>query len=163
MLLEWQPFCYLNWENLLPTPIVSLSVNGTESVYIAPDSVEFISLAGPSFASLYTSLIFNWQRLAGAKILQIEGMDPYDYVDMVADTITGNYLDHGVRVNSVFSGYRLVGSSFSQKFGDLAGQEFSQIQNITFTVVTANSTQQETVTVPFLAVFMGSSFTDKDS
>lgn len=160
---QWQPFCYLNWENLLPTPIVSLSVNGTENVYIAPDSIEFISLAGPSFASFYTSLSFNWQRLAGAKVLQIEGMDPYDYVDMVADTVTGNYLDHGVRVNSVFSGYRLVGSSFSQKFGDLAGQQFSQIQNITFTVVTANSTQQETVTVPFLAVFMGSSFTDKDS
>ncbi|THH12597.1 hypothetical protein EW146_g7542 [Bondarzewia mesenterica] len=160
---EWWPFCYFNWENLLPTPIVSLEVNGTQNVYIAPDSVDFISLAGSSFANFYSALDFDWQRLAGAKVIQIEGMDAYDYVDVIADTVTGNYLDHGVRVNSVFSGYRFAGSSFSQKFGDLAGQQFSQAENISFTLIPAGSDQEESVTVPFLAAFMGSAFEDRDS
>ena len=159
----WLPNCYVNWEALLPTPVVSISVNGTEGVYIASDTVDFISQVPPGFASYYESIGFDWERLAGAQVLQIEGMDPYDYVDLVADTVTGTYLDHGVRVNSVFTGYRLTGSSFSQKFGDLAGRVFNPIQNLTFSLVLVGATEVEIVTVPFLDVFMGNSFSDQDS
>lgn len=153
----------MNWEALLPTPIVSISVGGNEGVYIASDAVDFISLVPEGFTSYYDSIGFDWKRLAGAQVLQIEGMDPYDYVDLVADTVTGSYLDHGVRVNSVFTGYRLSGSSFSQKFGDLAGRLFNPIENLTFSLVPVGTMQAETVTVPFLDVFMGNSFSDKDS
>lgn len=161
----WLPNCYVTWEALLPTPMVSLSVNGTENLYVVPDAVEFMSLVPQGLISHYESIDFNWERLAGVQVLQIEGMDPYGYVDLVADTVTGNYLDHGVRVNSVFSGYRLSGSSFSQKFGDLAGRVFNPIQNLTFKYVPVGATQAEaeTVTVPFLYVFTGSSFADRDS
>ncbi|KAI0267472.1 hypothetical protein BC834DRAFT_822437 [Gloeopeniophorella convolvens] len=159
----WLPSCYVNWEALLPTPIVSISVNGVEGVYIAPDAVEFAALIPPGFTSFYESINFDWQRLAGAQVLQIEGLDPYDYVDQVADTVTGTYLDHGVRVNSVFTSYRLSGSSFSQKFGDLAGRLFNPIANLTFSLIPVGETQAETVTVPFLDVFMGSGFSDQAS
>lgn len=159
----WLPSCYVTWEALLPTPVVSLSVNGVEGVYIAPDAVDFISIVPPGFTSYYKSIGFDWKRLAGARVLQIEGLDPYDYVDSVADTVTGNYLDHGVRVNSVFTGYRLSGSSFSQKFGDLAGRVFNPIENLTFSLMTVGATQAEIVTVPFLDVFTGNSFSDRDS
>jgi hypothetical protein len=161
--IVWWPNCYVNWEALLPTPIVSLSVDGIECVYIAPDIVDFVSLIPPGFTSFYESVGLDWQRLAGAQVLQIEGMDPYDYVDWVADTVTGNYLDHGVRVNSVFTGYRLSGSSFSQKFGDLAGRMFDPIENLTFSLLPVGETQAENVTVPFLDVFLGNGFSDMDS
>jgi len=159
----WLPHCYVTWEALLPAPIVSILVDGVEDVYIAPDVNEFISLIPRGFASFYASIGFDWQRLAGARVLQIEGMDPYDYVDQVADTVTGNYLDHGVRVNSVFTGYRLSGSSFSQRFGDLAGRVFNPIENLTFLLLPHGASHEETVTVPFLDVFMGNSFSDRDS
>ncbi|KAI0251842.1 hypothetical protein BJV78DRAFT_1125641 [Lactifluus subvellereus] len=160
---QWSPNCYVTWEALLPTPIVSLSVDGIESVYIAPDVVDFLSMVPPGFTSFYESIGFDWQRLAGARVLQIGGMDPYDYVDWVADTVTGNYLDHGVRVNSVFTGYRLSGSSFSQKFGDLAARVFNPVENLTFLLLPVGATKAENVTVPFLDVFMGNGFSDMDS
>jgi hypothetical protein len=159
----WLPNCYVVWEALLPTPVVSISVDGVEGVYIASDAAAFLSLVPKGFTSYYESSGFDWERLAGAEVLQIEGLDPYDYVDLVADTVTGNYLDHGVRVNSVFTGYRLSGSSFSQKFGDLAGRVFNPIQNLTFSLVPVGATQAEIVTVPFLDVFTGNSFSDRDS
>ena len=40
----WLPDCYVNWQNMLPTPVVSLEQNGTESVFIAPDAAEFFSI-----------------------------------------------------------------------------------------------------------------------
>lgn len=91
----------------MPAPIISLSDNGTESVYIVPDAVEFISLLGSNFTYYFDSIKFDWKRLAGAKVLQIGGLSPYDYVDEIAKTRSGNYLDHGVRVNSVYSSYRI--------------------------------------------------------
>ena len=159
----WSPNCYVTWEALLPTPVVSMLVAGAEGVYIAPDAVEFISMVPPGFTDYYSSISFDWQRLAGAQVLRIEDMDPYDYVDFVADTVTGSYLDHGVRVNSVFTSYRLAGSSFSQKFGDLAGRLFDPIETLTFSLIPVGETQPENVTVPFLDVFMGASFSDQNS
>ena len=161
--IVWYPNCYVAWEALLPTPVVSMSVGGVEGVYIAPDAVDFISLVPRGFTSFYDSIGFDWRRLAGAQVLRIEGLDPYDYVDFVAETVTGNYLDHGVRVNSVFTSYRLVSSSFSQRFGDLASRVFNPIQNLTFQLIPINATQPETVTVPFLHVFTGTSFSDQVS
>lgn len=87
--------------------MVSLDDNGTQNVYIAPDSVAFINLLGSNFTSYFDSLGFDWKRLAGAKVLQIGGIDAYDYVDHIASTVSGNYLDHGIRVNSVYTSYRI--------------------------------------------------------
>jgi hypothetical protein len=117
----------------------------------------------PGFTSYYDSIGLDLQRLAGAKVLQIEGMEPYAYVDCVADTVTGNYNDHGVRVNSVFTSYRLEGASYSQRFGDLAGRIFNQDESLTFSLLPVGKTQAETVTVPFLDVFLGNNFSDMNS
>ena len=91
----------------MPAPIISLDVNRTQNIYIAPDSVEFINQLGSNYTDYYNNMNFDWQRLAGTKVLQIAGMDPYDYVDYIAKTQSGNYLDHGVRVNSVYTSYRI--------------------------------------------------------
>jgi hypothetical protein len=75
-----------------------MEINGMQNVYVAPDAVEFISQLGTEYTSFYDSINLDWKRLAGAKILKINGLDAYDYVDHIASTQSGNYLDHGTCV-----------------------------------------------------------------
>lgn len=107
----------------------------------------------------------DWRRLAGAKVLEINGLGAYDYVDRIASNTSGNFLDHGVRVNSVFSSYRIdATNAFSQRIGDLAGPPFPDPESVTFTLITVNSTEEETVTVPYLSEYLGPQpFTDAAS
>lgn len=146
----------------MPAPVISLDENGVQSLYIAPDSVELFLQLGSVFTGFFDSLNFDWQRLAGARVVQIEGQYPYDYVDHIASTVSGNYLDHGVRVNSVFTSYRISGG-LSQRVGDLAGPSFISQTTLEFQLIVVNSSQVETVTVPYLSNFIGAPFTDKES
>lgn len=157
------PSCYNAFQNILPAPVISLEENGVQNLFIAPDSVEFISQLGKGYTSYFDSIGFNWKRLAGAKILQIEGMDPYDYVDLIARTVSGNYLDHGVRVNSVFTSYRINSGLFSQRLGDLAGPLDVTRTSLHFKLIAANSTTAEIVEIPYLADFIGNAFKDGPS
>ncbi|KAJ7628461.1 hypothetical protein FB45DRAFT_1028550 [Roridomyces roridus] len=157
---RWFPDCYTSYQNLLPAPIVSLEIDGVQGVYITPDLVDFVSLLGTGLTDLIT---IDWQRLAGAKVVSIEGQDPYTYVEHIANTVSGNYLDVGVRVNSVFSSYRLVANTYSQRFGDLAGPTGVAQNSLTFKLIVANSTKVETITIPYIASFVGLPFTDRDS
>jgi len=139
-------------------------VNGVEGVYVAPDAGDLIPLVGSNFTAFFDNIGFNWSRLAGAHIIAINGLPPYEYVDRIATNTSGNYLDHGVRVNSVFSSYRLDGNNlFSQRFGDLAGPPFPDPESVTYTLIPVNSTKPETVTVPYAADFIGAAFTDGPS
>ncbi|KAH9947801.1 hypothetical protein B0H21DRAFT_876506 [Amylocystis lapponica] len=162
---RWIPNCYTTYQNLLPAPVVTIEMDGTQNVYISPNAVSFISSVGSGYTSYLDSapVNFDWKPLAAAQVLQIEGMDAYDYVDHIADTETGNYLDHSIRVNSVFSSYRIVETAFSQRFGDLAGPSFPDRNNLTMTVALSNSTANQTVVIPYVASFLGSSFTDQAS
>ncbi|EIM87280.1 uncharacterized protein STEHIDRAFT_156264 [Stereum hirsutum FP-91666 SS1] len=160
---RWFPNCYNSFQNILPAPPVILEVNGTQNVFIAPDSVEFLSQLGSNFTDFFDSLGFNWQRLAGAKVLEIGGMDAFDYIDLIAKNVSGNYLDHGVRVNSVISSYRIQGTDFSQRLGDLAGPELLTLTELTFKLILKNGTEPETVTVPYVADFIGVPFMDQAS
>ncbi|KAF8651179.1 hypothetical protein AX16_004834 [Volvariella volvacea WC 439] len=160
---RWFPNCYTTWQNILPAPIVPLEVDGVVSIYIVPDLVELLNGAGTSFTDYFSSIGFVWQPLAGAKVISIEGQDPWDYVDFVARTVSGNYLDHNVRVNSVFSSYGLAGSDYWQRLGDLANptgvaQEFLQME-----VLLAGSTTPQVVNIPFLAQFSGIGFGDSET
>lgn len=143
--------------------MVTLEENGAQNVFVVPDLLDFVPLVGTGFTDHFAQIGFNWQRLAGAKVLEIEGKDPYAYADLIASTQSGNYLDHGVRVNSVFSSYRISGTDFSQRFGDIAGPQFPNQDTLTVKLVTANSTKPETVKIPFLASYVGAPFTDQAS
>lgn len=161
MSLGWFPTCHTTFQNLLPAPIVTFEQHGQQSVFVAPDSVEFVSLIGSDFTSFFDSIGFNWKRLAGARILEIEGKDAFDYATFIAETQSGNYLDLGVRVNSAFSSYRISGTDFSQRFGDIAGPALPDLESLTVKLIPVNSTKAETVKIPFLANFLGQPFTDK--
>jgi hypothetical protein len=161
---RWRSDCYTaSYQNILPTPVVSLSVDGVESLYVAPDAVEFISKLGSNYTDYFDSIGFDWQRLAGAKILTIEGMDAYDYVDHIAHTVSGNFLDHGIRVNSVYTSYRISNNTYSQRLGDLAGRSVPILTGLTMKLITVNSTKAETVRVPYLANLLGKPFKDGPS
>uniref|UniRef100_A0A8H8CIE2 Tail specific protease domain-containing protein n=1 Tax=Psilocybe cubensis TaxID=181762 RepID=A0A8H8CIE2_PSICU len=157
------PACYNAFQNILPAPVVSLEEDGVQNLFVAPDSVEFISLLGTNYTGFFDKINFDWKRLAGAKIVEIEGQNPYDYVDLIARTVSGNYLDHGVRVNSVFTSYRISGGVFGQRIGDLAGPLDVTRTSLNMKLITVNSTKVESVEIPYLADFIGVDFTDKES
>ncbi|KAH9077636.1 hypothetical protein EDB83DRAFT_2514350 [Lactarius deliciosus] len=138
---RWFPNCYNSYQNLLPAPIVILD----KGVFITPDAK------------------FNWQRLAGAKVLTIGGLPASVYIDNIARTVSGNYLDHNIRVNSVVSSYRIVNTDFSQRLGDLAGPLFLTQTSLKFLLIPVNSTIPEVVDVPFVSDFIGAPFTDGPS
>ncbi|THU97635.1 hypothetical protein K435DRAFT_753812 [Dendrothele bispora CBS 962.96] len=157
------PDCYTSFQNVLPAPFINIELDGEQGVFVAFDSVDFISLLGPEYTDFFDSINFDWKRLAGAQVLEIEGQAPYDYADFIAKTVSGNYLDHGVRVNSVFTSYRISGTNFSQRLGDLAGPTGVKQTSLNVKLITANSTEEETVDIPYLANFIGVNFTDAET
>ncbi|KAH8990805.1 hypothetical protein EDB92DRAFT_2114806 [Lactarius akahatsu] len=156
---RWFPNCYNSYQNLLPAPIVILD----KGIFITPDAVEFLNQLGPGFIAFFAAKKFNWQRLAGAKVLTIGGLPASVYIDNIARTVSGNYLDHNVRVNSVVSSYRIVNTDFSQRLGDLAGPLFLTQTSLKFSLIPVNSTTPEVVDVPFVSDFIGAPFTDGPS
>ena len=163
-LLGWFPDCYNAYQNLLPAPVAILEEGDEVGVFVIPDLVDLMTLLGDDFINFFTTEIpFNWQRLAGAKVTEIDGMAPFDYIDLIAKNVSGNYLDHEIRVNSAVSSYRIVGSSFSQRVGDLAGPSVLTQTSLPMTVILPNSTKAERINVPFVASFAGNSFTDAES
>ncbi|KAI0267484.1 hypothetical protein BC834DRAFT_982168 [Gloeopeniophorella convolvens] len=155
----WFPNCYIQHQSILPAPVVILE----GEVFVAPDSAEFLAMFGPDFANFFAAKKFNWQRLAGAKVLSIGGLAPFDYIDKVAREVTGTYLDHNVRVNSVVTSYRISNTDFSQRLGDLGGPIFSPLTSLKFTLIPVNSTKPEAVDVPYVSSYAGPPFTDGHS
>ena len=98
-------------------------------------------------------------------MIEIGGLPALDYIDQVAKTASGNYLDHNIRVNSVVSSYRIIGQKYSQRLGDLASELFLQQTSLEFKLITkgSSSSAPETVDVPFIAAFIGNIFTDGPS
>ena len=146
---------------MLPAPIVLLD----DGVFIAPDSVELINQIEPGYTRLLTEKGFDWKRLAGAKVIEIGGLPALDYIDHIAKTVSGNYLDHNVRVNSVVSSYRMVGSDWSQRFGDHASELFLKQTSLDILLIPEGSSSgaSETVNVPFVAELVGNDFADGPS
>lgn len=75
----------------------------------------------------------------------------FSYVNGVATTYSGNYIDHNIRVNSVFTNYRISGGAWSQRLGDFAGPIFPDKDSLTFSLIAANSTKVEIVIVSWFS------------
>jgi hypothetical protein len=161
LLSAWFPSCYITYNNILPAPIVLLDTG----VFIAPDSVELLDSIGPGFTDFLSEKGFDWKRLAGAEVIEIDGLPVLDYIDNIARTVSGNYLDHNIRVNSVVSSYRIVGSNWSQRLGDHASELFLKQTSLDILLVPKGSASgaSEMVNVPFVAEFLGYGFADGPS
>ncbi|CCO32378.1 hypothetical protein BN14_06438 [Rhizoctonia solani AG-1 IB] len=149
--------------NVAPAPLIALEKNGAQDIYVAPNAVEFISLLGANYTSYYDEKGFNWKKYAGAKVLTIEGVPAWIYVNGIATTYSGNYIDHNIRVNSVFTNYRISGGAWSQRLGDFGGPIFPDKDSLTLSLIPVNSTQAETVKFEYRATYLGAPFTDAPS
>ncbi|CUA76592.1 hypothetical protein RSOLAG22IIIB_12383 [Rhizoctonia solani] len=157
----WYPTCYWDtFQNTVPAPLIALQKDGSQDIYIAPNTVEFISLLGTNFTSYYDKIGFNWKKYAGAKVVTIDGIPAWTYVNQVATNYSGNFLDHNIRVNSVFTSYRISGSAWSQRLGDFAGSIFPDQDSVTLSLVAANSSETESVEFQFRAGYLGAPFTN---
>ncbi|ELU40922.1 peptidase family s41 domain-containing protein [Rhizoctonia solani AG-1 IA] len=67
------------------------------------------------------------------------------YVNGIATTYSGDYIDHNIRVNSVFTNYRISNGTWSQRLGDFGGPVFPDKDSLTLCLIPANSTKTETV------------------
>lgn len=159
----WVPNCYLTYQNILPAPVVLLD----SGVFIAPDSDVLFDQLGQDFANYFEEKGFDWKRLAGAKVIEIGGIPALDYIDQVARTSSGAYLDHNIRVNSVISSYQLPNGSlpFSQALGDLATSVVLRQTSLKFSLIPVNSSSgsPECIDVPFVASLSANPFTDGPS
>ncbi|SRR6266404_761152 len=141
---------------MLPAPVVMLD----EGIFIAHDSAELFEQLGSDFTGYFDAKNFNWKRLAGAKVIAIEGQPASDYIDEIARDISIGYLDHNLRVNSVISSYQINNTTFSQRVGSLANRAVLTQTNMNFLLIPVNSAVPESVNVPFVSAFIGTSFTD---
>ena len=57
----------------------------------------------------------------------------------------------------------VAGTTYSQRLGDLAGPSIPDQDSLTFSLIAANSTMVENVTVPYIASFTGVTFDDQKS
>ncbi|KAH7339972.1 hypothetical protein B0J17DRAFT_716957 [Rhizoctonia solani] len=158
----WLPACYwAAFQNIVPAPLIALDKNGSQDIYIAPNSVQFISLLGTNYTSYYDGKGFNWKKYAGAKVHTIDGVSAWKYVNGIATNYSGNYIDHNVRVNSVFTNYRVTeDGAWSQRLGDFGGPIFPDKDSLTLSLTAANSTKAETVKFEYRASYLGAPFTD---
>ncbi|CAE6477326.1 unnamed protein product [Rhizoctonia solani] len=158
----WLPACYwAAFQNILPAPLIALEKNGSQDIYIAPNSVQFISLLGTNYTSYYDAKGFNWKKYAGAKVHTIDGVSAWNYVNGIATNYSGNYIDHNIRVNSVFTNYRVTEDGlWSQRLGDFGGPIFPDKESLTLSITAVNSTQPETVKFEYRATYLGAPFTD---
>ncbi|KAI0659833.1 hypothetical protein C8Q70DRAFT_914914 [Cubamyces menziesii] len=138
----------------LPTPLVLLTDSaGHQSVHIAPeafdvataefkDEVQFWQNALPG------SLKGKLSSLSGAKVLAINGQDPFVAVDANAQ-ITGSFQGLGTRQNSFFSSYNSASTGWTYIMGNFAQQSLPLVDNATLTIQRVNSNKIETVTLPY--------------
>ncbi|CAE6473945.1 unnamed protein product [Rhizoctonia solani] len=160
----WRPFCYWTaFQNIVPAPLIALEKNGSQEIYIAPNAVEFLSLLGTNYTSYYDAKGFNWKKYAGAKVLTIDGLPAWTYVNGIAAGYSGRFIDPNIRVNSVFTSYLMSGGVWSQRPGDFGGPNFPDKDSLTLSLIAVNSTKAETVKFEYRANYLGAPFKDGPS
>jgi len=146
---------------MLPAPVAFLDTG----VIIAPNSDVLFDGYGQDFADYFNNKGFDWKSLAGAQVLEIGGLSALDYIDQVASTASGNYLDHNIRVNNVISSYSMNIGVYFQRLGNLASSRVLRQTSLNFSVIPVGSTTgtPESIDVPFVSIYGGQRFTDGPS
>lgn len=158
---DYQTNCYNAYFYYIPTPIVLLDTG----IHIAPDLATLSEQLGLEFEEFYERKGFNWKRLAGAEVHEIGGVKAWEYINYISNKIVGTFLDENVRMNGVFSSYRMPELVHEQTQGYLAARNFLMETSLEFSVVPVNTTsnEPERVKVPFVAAYHGEPFKDKES
>ncbi|EJF59301.1 hypothetical protein DICSQDRAFT_156307 [Dichomitus squalens LYAD-421 SS1] len=164
-------YCYDSlFVNYLPTPLVLLTDDaGHQSVHIAPEA---FTVATAEFAdevqtwqdALPGALKGQLASLSGAKVLAINGQDPWIAVDANA-AIAGSFQGLGTRQNGYFASYNAGAGGWTYSLGQFAQQSLPLSDSVRLTIQRVNSTKIETVSLPYRSRFgtTGTNFTDSAS
>lgn len=164
-------YCYDSlYVSYLPTPLVLLSDHtGAQHVHIAPEA---FSVASAEFGHeieywqkrLPGTLKGKLQSLSGARVLLIDGQDPFLAVNANAQ-LTGSYQSFGTRQNSFFASYHRGRDGWEYVMGNFAQQTHPLVDAVELTIQRVNSTSIDTVTIPYRSRFGSGSknFTDFES
>ncbi|KAI0074081.1 hypothetical protein K474DRAFT_1602120 [Panus rudis PR-1116 ss-1] len=138
----------------VPTPLVLLTdAKGVQNVHIAPEA---FTVASAEFAdeidfwqnALPGKLKGKLASLSGAKVLKINGDDPFVAVN--ANTkITGSFQGFGTRQLAFFSSYQRATTGWNYIMGNFAQQSLPLTDSVTLTIQRVNSTSQDTITLPY--------------
>ncbi|KAF9501589.1 hypothetical protein BDN71DRAFT_1379783 [Pleurotus eryngii] len=148
-------YCYdASFITYLPTPLVLLTnMDGSQSVHIAPEafnvsSTEFGTEVEFWQQALPGQLKGKLSSLSGARVLLIDGNDPFSAVNSNALT-TGSYQAFGTRQNSFFSSYSRTAAGWNYTMGNFAQRTWPDADNVTLTVQLENSTEPHTILLPY--------------
>ncbi|KAF7428583.1 hypothetical protein PC9H_007809 [Pleurotus ostreatus] len=148
-------YCYdASYITYLPTPLVLLTnIDGSQSVHIAPEafnvsSTEFGSEVEFWQQALPRQLKGKLSSLSGARVLLIDGNDPFSAVNANALT-TGSYQSFGTRQNSFFSSYSRTTAGWNYTMGNFAQRTWPDADNVTLTLQLENSTEAQTILLPY--------------
>ncbi|KAJ6499989.1 hypothetical protein C8R47DRAFT_970997 [Mycena vitilis] len=164
-------FCYDSlYISYLPTPLVLLTASdGSQSVHIAPEAFSVASAEFPDQIefwqdSLPGRLKGKLASLSGAKVLEINGKDPFVAVDENAK-VTGGYQAFGTRQNSFFSSYSRGPNGYMYNMGQFALQIHPLTDLVDLSIQRINSTSTEQVSIPYRSRFgsAAKNFTDGES
>ncbi|GBE83957.1 hypothetical protein SCP_0510160 [Sparassis crispa] len=152
----------------LPTPLVLLSdVEGFQDVYIAPEawtvaSTEFADQIDVWQDALPTGLKGQLSSLSAAKVLLINGLDPFIAIDDNAH-VTGSYQGFGTRQNSFFSSYGRSASGWNYMMGNFAQLSLPLADSATLTIQRHDSSAVENITLPYRSRISSSAVNWTDS
>ncbi|KAF9031686.1 hypothetical protein BDZ89DRAFT_1101087 [Hymenopellis radicata] len=149
----WINLCYDSaFINYLPTPLVL--VNG-EEVHIASEaydvaSAEFADQLSAWEEAISSSVEGGLKALNGAKVLQINGADPFEAVNANA-LIAGGYQGFGTRQNGFFASYQRSTSTWTYLLGNFAQQSLPLSDSVELLVQLEGATETQSVVIPYFS------------
>ncbi|KAH6890065.1 hypothetical protein BKA70DRAFT_1328944 [Coprinopsis sp. MPI-PUGE-AT-0042] len=142
--------------NYLPIPLALLTDEKGKQHF--PDQIEFWQ------NSLPLHLRGKLESLNGAKVLLINGLDPWAAVN--ANTlITGSYQAFGTRQKAFFSSYQRAAESWNYIMGNFAQQAVPLADNVLLTIQRKGTILPDTILMPYRSRFSTTAtpFTDTAS
>ncbi|ELU36525.1 cytochrome P450 domain-containing protein [Rhizoctonia solani AG-1 IA] len=136
----------------LPFPLAVLAQPGNEdiqNIHIVPEASEIVrkEFGGGALNIWHSALGRNLSDFDGARIVSIQGQDPWTTVDAYA-AISGGYQSKTTRQNNFFSSYQIPG----YRMGDFAQSALPiRGDSLSLTLVRNGSTSGETYNVPYLS------------
>ena len=123
------------------------------TIHLAPDLPIFA--AGSGATELYAYLGINTTFLAGARVIQIDGLPIWLWLDQVGVPSVGEYQDTEHRLNYLFAGYKGgAGGGFERQGGRFITTYQLDRDNVTLEVVPFGGERQEVV-VPWYTAYLG--------
>ncbi|KAG8748584.1 hypothetical protein FRC10_003718 [Ceratobasidium sp. 414] len=140
----------------LPFPLAVLArpdALDVQNIYIVPEasSVATAEFGGDAVAKWQAALGRNLTDFNGARIVSINGKDPWAVVDENA-AVSGGYQAKTTRQNGFFSSYLRAATEWSYRLGDFAQLSLPvRGDSVTLRLVRAGTNTEETYVVPYLS------------